>query len=357
MASRILLPLLLFLLCSHCGSGAPGAMRRLQARARARPGMRAGDANSQVKFDFSPFLIEYKSGLVKRFMGTDVVAASADALTGVNSRDVVMDPATGLSARLYLPSFRASARVPVLVYFHGGAFVVESAFTPIYHSYLNTLAARAGVVAVSVNYRLAPEHPLPAAYNDSWAALKWVLANAAPGSDPWLSQYGDLSRLFLAGDSAGGNIAHNLALRAGEEGLDGGARIKGVALLDPYFQGRSPVWADSMDPAYLQSAARTWSFICAGQYPIDHPYANPLALPTSSWQRLGCSRVLVTVSELDRLSPWQRAYYATLRGSGWPGHAELYETPGEGHVYFLTKLSTPQAQAEMATVVAFINRN
>uniref|UniRef100_A0A0D3H7S3 Alpha/beta hydrolase fold-3 domain-containing protein n=1 Tax=Oryza barthii TaxID=65489 RepID=A0A0D3H7S3_9ORYZ len=299
MASRILLPILLFLLCS------PGRRRR------------GGDP---VKFDFSPFLIEYKSGRVKRLMGTDVVAASADVLTGVSSRDVAIDPANDVRARLYLPSFRATAKVPVLLYFHGGAFVVESAFTPIYHAYLNTLAAKAGVLAVSV-------------------------------------KYGDLRRLFLAGDSAGGNIAHNLALRAGEEGLDGGARIKGVALLDPYFQGRSPMGADAMDPAYLQSAARTWSFICAGKYPIDHPYANPLALPASSWQRLGCSRVLVTVSEQDRLSPWQRAYYATLRSSGWPGQAELYETPGEGHVYFLTKLSTPQAQAEMATLVAFINRN
>ncbi|XP_037434736.1 probable carboxylesterase 2 [Triticum dicoccoides] len=346
MASRILLPaLLLLLLCAHCG-GAAGR--------RARGG---GEASSQVKFDFSPFLIEYKSGVVKRLMGTDRVSAAADPLTGVTSRDVTIDPAAGVDARIYLPSLRATTKVPVLVYFHGGAFVVESAFNPIYHAYLNTLAAKAGVVAVSVNYRLAPEHPLPAAYDDSWAALKWVLANAAPGADQWLSQYGDLSRLFLAGDSAGGNIAHNLALRAGEEGLDGGARLKGVALLDPYFQGRSAVGAYSADPSFLQSAARTWSFICAGKYPIDHPYANPLMLPTASWQHLGASRVLVTVSGQDRLSPWQRAYYSTLRTSGWPGQAELYETPGEGHVYFLTKMSTPQAQAEMATLVAFINRD
>uniref|UniRef100_A0ACD5XWN1 Uncharacterized protein n=1 Tax=Avena sativa TaxID=4498 RepID=A0ACD5XWN1_AVESA len=343
MASRILLPALLLLLCSHCGCAARSS--------------RGGESGSAVKFDFSPFLIEYKSGVVKRLMGTDRVAAAADALTGVTSRDVTIDPATGVAARIYLPSFRAATKVPVLVYFHGGAFVVESAFNPIYHAYLNTLAAKAGVVAVSVDYRLAPENPLPAAYDDSWAALKWVLANAAPGTDQWLSQYGDTSRLFLAGDSAGGNIAHNLALRAGEEGLDGGARIKGVALLDPYFQGRSAVGAQAMDPSFLQSAARTWSFICAGKYPIDHPYANPLTLPAASWQHLGCSRVLVTVSGQDRLNPWQRAYYSTLKSSGWPGQAELYETPGEGHVYFLTKLSTPQAQAEMATLVAFINRD
>ena len=63
-----------------------------------------------------------------------------------------------------------------------------------------------------------------------------------------------------------------------------------------------------------------------GEVPIDHPYANPLTLPAASWQRLGCSCLLVTVSGAsgqDRLNPWQRAYYATLRGSGWPGEAQL----------------------------------
>jgi len=317
----------------------------------------AADPDTEVQADFFPMVRRYRSGRVERFMNMAPVPAGADPATGVVSKDVVVDPATGVWARLFLPpGTPPGAKLPVVVYYHGGAFVVGSAADPFTHSYLNALAAEAGVLAVAPEYRLAPEHPLPAAYDDSWAAVRWVLANAA-GSDPWLSQYGDLSRLFLAGDSAGGNIAHNLALRAGEEGLDGGARIKGVALLDPYFQGRSPVGADATDPAYLQSAARTWSFICAGRYPITHPYADPLVLPAASWQHLGASRVLVTVSERDRLSPWQRAYYAALRGSGWPGEAELYETPGEGHVYFLTKLGSPQALAEMAKLVAFINRD
>jgi len=347
MASRILLPLvLLFLLLgSHCSTGAAASRQLLQAR-------RAGDPSSQVKFDFSPFLIEYKNGRVKRLMGTDVVAASSDALTGVTSRDVTIDPSTGVAARLYLPSFRANTRVPVLVYFHGGAFVVESAFTPIYHAYLNTLAARAGVVAVSVNYRLAPEHPLPAAYDDSWTALAWVLENARRGGDPWLSKHVDASRLFLAGDSAGGNIAHNLAMRAGQQQQQGGAgaaaaaRIKGVALLDPYFLGR-----------YVSGGAqRAWDFICAGRYGMDHPYVDPMAaLPAEVWRRLPSPRVLMTVSDQDRLGPFQRAYVDALRASGWGGQARLYVTPGEGHCYFLNNLDSPKAAMHMATLAAFIN--
>ena len=311
-------------------------------------------AADEVAFESPAHFRIYKSGRIERLNRPPVLPAGLDEATGVTSKDVVLDAGTGLSARLYLPKLQEpSKKLPVLVYFHGGAFLLESADSDTYHTYVNPLAAAAGVLAVSVSYRLAPEHPLPAAYEDSWAGLQW----AASAEDEWIAEHGNVARLFLAGDSAGGNIAHNLALRAGEEGLDGGARIKGVALLDPYFQGRSPVGADATDPAYLQSAARTWSFICAGRYPITHPYADPLALPAASWQHLGASRVLVTVSERDRLSPWQRAYYAALRGSGWPGEAELYETPGEGHVYFLTKLGSPQALAEMAKLVAFINRD
>ncbi|CAO2207017.1 unnamed protein product [Urochloa humidicola] len=309
---------------------------------------RATDPNMEVKFDFSPFLIQYKSGRVQRFMGTSFTPPSLDARTGVASKDVVVDQATGLRARIYRPSRGAvvggaggKKRLPVLLYFHGGAFVVESAFDPVYHGYLNALVSKANVVAVSVNYRLAPEHPLPAAYDDAWAALQWVVASGG-GAEPWLAKHGDVSRLFLAGDSAGGNIAHNLAMRAGQQQQ----QIRGVALLDPYFLGR-----------YVSAGAeRAWGFICAGRYGTGHPYVNPAAgLPAAAWRAIPAARVLMTVSGNDRLGPFQRAYVDALRASGWRGEARLYVTPGEGHCYFLNNLASPKAAAHMATLAAFIN--
>ncbi|KAF6991652.1 hypothetical protein CFC21_008715, partial [Triticum aestivum] len=75
---------------------------------------------------------------------------------------------------------------------------------------------------VSVDYHLSLEHPLPTAYDDAWTALRWVLRSARFGTEPWLSRRTDLTRLLLVGDSAGGNIAHNMAMRTGREGLDGG---------------------------------------------------------------------------------------------------------------------------------------
>ncbi|XP_052164699.1 probable carboxylesterase 12 [Oryza glaberrima] len=323
----------------------------------------AGDGED-VDFFFFPFLVLYKSGRVVRFIGTDTVPASMDPATGVASKDVVIDADAGLAVRLYLPNVAnltagkrgGGDKLPVVVFYHGGGFVTESAFSPTYHRYLNALVSKARVVAVSVEYHLAPEHRLPRAYDDAWAALRWVLENAGAGPEPWLSRHGDTARLFLVGDSAGGNIAHNVAMRAGGEGgLHGGAAIHGVALLDPYFWGKRPVPSETADPATRRWRERTWGFVCAGRYEVDDPVIDPVAMARGEWRRLGRARVLVTVASLDTLSARGRAYVAAARASGWGGEAVLYETPGENHVYFLVEPDGEKAAKEMDAVVAFIN--
>jgi acetyl esterase/lipase len=334
------------------------------------PGNASNPDDSVVAFDFSPYLIMYKSGRVHRLDGTARCSAGVDADTGVTSKDVVIDGATGLAARMYLPSATAGGgtrgskkedpaggRLPVLVFYHGGAFVIESAFTPLYHAYLNAVAAKAGVVAVSVEYRLAPEHRLPVAYDDSWRALNWVARNAASGPEPWLRDRGNISRLFVAGDSAGANIAHNMAMRAGTEGgLDGGAAILGLLLLDPYFWGKEPVAGETTDKARRRQYEATWSFICGGRYGIDDPLVNPLSLPAAELRRLASSRVAVTSSGLDDFRPRGLAYAAALNGSGWGGAVEQYETPGERHVYFLDRPKDPNSVKELAFVTGFLSR-
>jgi len=198
----------------------------------------AQDPDTEVQADFFPMVRQYRSGRVERFMNIAPLPAGADPATGVVSKDVVVDPATGVWARLFLPpGTPPGKKLPVVVYYHGGAFVVGSAADPFTHSYLNALAADAGVLAVAPEYRLAPEHPLPAAYDDSWEALRWVASHAAGGggggAEPWLAEHGDFSRLFLAGASAGGTIAHVVATRAGALGV----RARGLLIVHPYFGG------------------------------------------------------------------------------------------------------------------------
>ncbi|KAM0895089.1 hypothetical protein ACQ4PT_024070 [Festuca glaucescens] len=320
------------------------------------------DPDEEIEIDFYPFLIVYKSGRVQRFGSTSRKSAGTDATTGVTSKDVLIDAATGLAVRLFLPKgVSGSQKLPVLVYAHGGGFVTESAFSPRYTGYVNALVAAAGVVAVSVEFRLAPEHPIPALYDDAWAALCWAAASCVSGGpEPWLAEHGDSTRIFVAGNSSGGNVAHNVVMRAGKEGLDRGARIEGMVLLHPLFMGKAPVPSEGTLAGRSESI---WRLLCAGRYGIDHPFSNPLAMPPEEWAALGCRRALVTTAELDPARDRGRKYVEALRGSAWGGEeAALYETEGEGHMYFLLKharsdpVVAAKAANEMAAVVSFISR-
>ncbi|KAL6861240.1 hypothetical protein ACP4OV_016940 [Aristida adscensionis] len=323
-------------------------------------------AADEVAVELLPFIRLYKSGRVERLLGNDTVPAGLDAATGVASKDVTLDPATNVSVRLYLPpAVSAGERLPVVVYFHGGGFMIESAASPTYHRHLNALAARARAVVVSVEYRRAPEHPLPASYDDSWAALAWAVAAAACGAaapgggaaepEPWLAAHGDASRVFLAGDSAGANIAHNVAMRAAAAAGDlppPPATIRGVLLMHPYFWDAS----DAMGAALEERIRREWRVMTGNPAAkVDDARLSPTLSPPSL-ARLPAERVMVAVAEEDFLAPKGRAYHAALLASGWRGEAELVDTAGEAHVFHLLQPATAAAAELMDRVAAFLAR-
>ena len=139
-----------------------------------------------------------------------------------------------------------------LLPFHSGGFCFESAFSSDHHRFLYSLVTQGQVDAVSVEYRQAPEHFLPIAYEDCWAALQWVASHViddtnAVNKEPWLMNHGDFSRVFLGGDSARGNIVHNMAMRAGVESLHGGVKLVGAFLTHPYFWGSKPIRSEPIE--------------------------------------------------------------------------------------------------------------
>jgi acetyl esterase len=123
-------------------------------------------------------------------------------------RDIrVPGPAGAIGVRIYAPE--SEAPLPVLVYFHGGGWVTGSLDT--HDGLCRSLARRTPCVVAAVDYRLAPEHPFPAAVDDAWAATTWAAAQAREIG-------GRTDRLAVGGDSAGGNLAAVTALRAGRHG-------------------------------------------------------------------------------------------------------------------------------------------
>ncbi|MEO5601341.1 MAG: alpha/beta hydrolase [Cyclobacteriaceae bacterium] len=113
-----------------------------------------------------------------------------------------------IHARIYTPT--GVGPFPVIVYYHGGGWVIANLDT--YHASAQGLSEQAGAVVVSVHYRQGPEHKFPTAHNDSFAAYEWVTKNAE-------SLNGDANRIAVVGESAGGNLAANVSIMARDKGI------------------------------------------------------------------------------------------------------------------------------------------
>ena len=311
-------------------------------------------SDDEIQFE-SSIIRTYKSGRVERLWRDDFVPPSIDSTTSVSSKDAVITP--GVSARLYLPKLvdGAPVKLPIVVYYHGGAFCLGSAFSSLSHNYLNPLASQFNVIIVSVEYRLAPEYPIPAAYEDSWEALKWVASHAEGGPDPWLADHADFKRLYLAGDSAGGNIVHHMAMRAGTEQLDCGVQIEGLVMIHPYFLEEKQSDSEAVGPVTIADMEKTWKMTCPSTTGVDDHRINPMADGAPSLSGLACKRVLVCVAEKDILRDGGRSYYKRLRQSEWEGEGEITETEGESHMFHVFNPTCEKAATQSRKISSFLN--
>ncbi|KAJ7946037.1 Alpha/beta hydrolase fold protein [Quillaja saponaria] len=284
------------------------------------------DSNStEIVHEFPSLFRVYKDGRIERLMATEIIPPGTDSDTGVQSKDVTISSETGVSSRLFIPKTADTAKkLPLLIYIHGGAFCIASAFNPAFHKHAATLAAQANVVVLSVNYRLAPEHPLPIAYDDTWNAVQWAASHVnRNGPEMWLNDFVDFQRVFFAGDSAGANLAHNMAIRASVDGLNG-LKLDGILLIHPYFGNDQP--------------DKLIEYLYPTMSGLDDPRINAVKDPKLS--SLGCSRVVIFIGGKDFLRERGKSYYEALKNSGWSGGVELVETEDEGHVFHLYLIGT-----------------
>lgn len=309
--------------------------------------------SGEIALDLSPIIIIYKDGSVKRLRGTDTVPAGLDPKTGVQSTDIVIYPETGQYVRLYDPTPTAETRdkKPLLVYFHGGTFLTSSASDPYFHNYLNDLSSSAGIVIVSVDYRIGPDPPLPAAFDDCWAALKWV---ASCDSEKYLSSLADRHHLYMAGDGAGASISHQMALRYGlEGGLGGGVELEGIVSAIPYFWGETPLSDAEKDPATRAWIDGLFRVALPSAKNMDDPIINPEYEPNLA--KLGVKRILICSAEKDWFRYRALFYYDLLKKSGWPGDVKLWEAKGAVHNFYLDHPESENAREMMNVVSKFLN--
>ncbi|XP_061994332.1 2-hydroxyisoflavanone dehydratase-like [Rosa rugosa] len=315
----------------------------------------------KIASEFLPFIRVYKDGTVERLMGSPYVPPSArDPETGVSSKDIIISDNPKISARLFLPQTLdqnvQNQKLPVLVYFHGGGFCFESAFSSDHHRFLNRLVSKAQVVAVSVEYRLAPEVPIPICYQDCWDALQWVASHTenedvgAANKEPWLLNYGDFGKVYIGGDSAGGNIVHNIAMKAGT--VSSSVKLVGAFMSHAYFLSSKPLGSEPKGEDFKNYVPyMVWGFLNPSTPGgIDSPMVNPAGPGAPSLAGLGCSKLLVCVSSKDELRDRGVWYYDLVKGSGFKGEVELFEVEGEEHAFHIL------SEAETQNVKKMINR-
>lgn len=248
-------------------------------------------------------------------------------------------PDTEIPVRVYTP--RSAEPRPGLVFFHGGGWVLCNLET--HDVACRAISRRSGAAVVSVDYRLAPEHRFPAAVDDCYAALDWTAANAR-------SLGVDRSRIYVGGDSAGGNLAAVVALKSRDEK---GPAIAGQAMVYPVTNLASfdtPSYEEFADGYQLTRASMEWFRNHYLREPEDglHPYASPLLAPDLS----GLPPALVLTAECDPLRDEAEAFAARLETAGVAVAHTRYE--GMIHPFFSLSGVCPRAFDAFQQVADFL---
>ncbi|KQM79452.1 alpha/beta hydrolase [Xylophilus sp. Leaf220] len=237
---------------------------------------------------------------------------------GIVAKDTNVAGATGqLPARIYTPKGRGP--FPVIVYFHGGGWVIAD--RKVYDGGARALAKSANAVVVSVDYRRAPEAKFPAAWDDALAAYKWTADNAA-------SLKGDPAKLALAGESAGGNLAVATAIAARDANLP-----KPLHVLSVY-----PVAQTSLEtPSYNEYAAAKPLNKPMIEWFVKHTTNSPADLKDPRISLVdanlaGLPPVTIINAEIDPLRDDGAQLEAALRKANVPVERKLYD--GATHEFF-----------------------
>lgn len=261
-------------------------------------------------------------------------------LASISDR-AIPGPAGDIPVRIYAPE--GSGPFPLIVYFHGGGFVVGDLDTQ--DMIARGLSGGAESIVVSVDYRLAPEHKFPAAFEDGWAAVQWAAAHAAELG-------GDAALMAVAGDSAGGVIASACALLAKQAGAP-----KLAAVLNWYGPGIHPIPEEGSAIEFangpvlrMDDAHYFWEMFITDESDYEDFRASPMKAASHD----GLPATFIASAECDPIRDAVEAYGPVLEKSGVEVEVKRYPGMVHGFVSWLGFL--PGAQAAMADACTFAKK-
>ncbi|KAI3731819.1 hypothetical protein L1987_63009 [Smallanthus sonchifolius] len=304
-------------------------------------------AQKKVIDHVSGWLTVYDDGFVDRtwtgppqlkFM-SDPVPPHDHFIDGVATHDLLIDAAkSDLRVRVYQPEIQEPGKLPILLHFHGGGFCICQADWFMYYNIYTRLARESGAVVISTYLRLAPEHRLPAAIDDGYSTILWLRDLAINKTNhPWLSGRGDFNRIFLIGDSTGGNIVHQVAKKVAGETLHP-LRLAGAIPIHPGFirsvrskseleKPQSPMLSLDMLDKFLKMGLPEGST-------KDHPVTCPMG---EGVQGLDLPPYLLCVAEEDLLIATEMEFYEWMKSEG--KKIELLVSDGVAHSFYLNKIA------------------
>lgn len=255
----------------------------------------------------------------------------------------VPSPAGPIRCQVYMPPGSRTAR-PMMLYLHGGGFTVGQSEDTAYIT--SRVAAENDMVIVSVNYRLAPEWPFPAGLDDCVAVLRWMQRSGS-------SIGGDGARIAVAGDSAGGNFAAAIPIKAGDEGVTPPrAAVLLAPITDFYFEEYDSferlaplgIVYDTAFIGFIRGAylvhGKTWS----------HPHASPMRAELKSYPP-----TLVVSGTHDPLVDDNRAFVAKMHAAGRT--AEHFVREGMPHGYYFFPGVFREGDEAFAAIKTFLTQN
>lgn len=298
-----------------------------------------------------------------KFM-VDPVPAHEDFIDGVATRDVAFG--SGSRVRIYMPESDPDEKLPVIVHFPGGGFCISQPDWFMYYAFYSKLARMGRAIVVSVYLRRAPENRLPAAIDDGFSALLWLTSLAqGEAHESWVSNKADFKRVFLIGDSSGGNLVHEVAAKAGETNLSP-LQLAGSIPIHPGVcratRSQSELEMPQTPFLTLDMVDKFLSLALPLGSTKDHPITCPMGPAAPPLSGLHLPQILLCVAEKDLFIDTNMEFYEALKKAG--KEVELFVSHNMTHSFYLNKLAVdhdPDTKAQTERlfegIVDFITRH